>query len=561
MDYLQRVKDRETELDSLRKRQDADKNLLYLTKYVMADADNKAVPNIINVTLNRPAVLAANIIASLGKVSEQRLVSSDKASIDTHYIEAFIKASLAMANDRLSRRSKPKINPFFDEQVSIRGSGSAFCVFQMVDGILVPDIRTWDTRYVTTEMDMQGLIYACYTTMRRRSDLEVEYIGKVKGTTTRMQVRDIWDKTHNEVWIENEKVFEQGHSYGYVPVVYEEVPLGSQLADEDAEAHHGESIFFLIRTVIPEFYRLASIMTTLNLKAVKAPMKAKKKGAGEPPEYEDVTGLAEITAMEPDEDIAPIDYGDAKRAAEIAYKMFDQALSEGSLPPEAYGSIDIDLSGVALIELGERSGAVIVPRLETKASLNTQLANMLIRQCIQIGGSIEVGTPGHKRSFDTEKLKGEYDVNFTYFPKSPKLDMARYSMAAQAKTVAIPQRTIDEEILQVEDPDGRERMRRWEEAERLFPSIKIQRTLRSLIGETPKPGDDDADFEAELAAMEAQVNLQSMMKGEVTQQPKVEELPKPNPLMLGTGIPSIGTSAKKASDIQLSPLEATKGGQ
>ncbi|KKK48196.1 hypothetical protein LCGC14_3147560, partial [marine sediment metagenome] len=81
-----------------------DEHLVYLFEYVMKDADYKDVPNIINVTLNRPAVFAANIISALGTTSEQRVVESDDKNIDTAYIEDFHKAAFAHANDRLRRQ-------------------------------------------------------------------------------------------------------------------------------------------------------------------------------------------------------------------------------------------------------------------------------------------------------------------------------------------------------------------------------------------------------------------------------------------------------------------------
>ena len=421
----------------------------------------------------------------------------------------------------------------------------------MIGGVLVPNIVPWDFRYVTWEEGQDG--YACYSTTRKKSELLVEYPEfKDRGINSLMVVRDVWDKTHNEIWIGNQMVVEQEHPYGYVPVSLQMVPLGSMLTDSDAVSHQGESIFFLIRTIIPELNRLASIMQTLNLKAVKPPMKAKKRGAGDAPAYEEVSGMSAITTMEPDEDIQTIDYGDAKRAAEMALNMFSQAEAEGSLPPEAFGSIDISLSNVALITLGERAGQVFFPRLKTKALLNQSLAEMFIQQCLQIGGTLELGTAGHKRSFNTEKLKGEYEVAFEYFPKSPSLDMARFSVAATGKTVGMTQRAIDIEILQREDPEGDERQRRWEMAEALVPAVRLQRIVKSLI-EDAERGDDDAELEAELVSAAMGVTLQQMLSGAEGQTPEVEPPLKPNPLQLGPGNQA-ETAVKQNAARQLSPV-------
>jgi len=563
MDYIQRIKDRERELSELRKRQDADKDLLYLSKYTMKDIENKTVPDIINVTLNRPAVFAANVISALGKVSEQIIVETEKKGFDTAYVEQFHRACLASANARLRKRGKPELNPFFDEQTSIRGGVAARVAFQMVDGILVPDMIPWDYRYFTWEMGIDELDYGAYTSSQLKSEVQSQLWYKeskdrtlldrfVNSPNARFTIRDVWDSEHNEIWIDNNKAFEQGHDWGFTPVTFAQVPLGSMLADTDAEAHHGESIFFLIRTVLPELNRLVSIMQTLNLKAIKAPMKAKKKGGGEAPQYEDVTGAGAITTMEPDEDIQPIDYGDAKRAAELAYNMFDKALQEGSLTSIDLGRLDFQLSAIALIEIGEGRDQVFKPRLDTKSLINKEIVEMFTKQCIQIGGTLEIGTPGHKRSFDMSKIEGEYETTFKYYPKSPKIDMARYSMAAQAKTIGlIPDKSIATDILQREDPDGDERQLRREQAEMLSPIVRLRRIIKSLY-EDAERGDDDAKLDAQFLELEMGVTLEQMMAGQLGQTPQVEDSPKPNPVQPGlTGkVPNPG---KQASDLMLTP--------
>ena len=90
-DYLTLVKDKKDEQNELDSRWQSDEDLLYLKKYVMLDADGKAISDIVNVTLNRPAVFAANAISALGSTSEQRVVKSNVEGFDTHYIEEFVE--------------------------------------------------------------------------------------------------------------------------------------------------------------------------------------------------------------------------------------------------------------------------------------------------------------------------------------------------------------------------------------------------------------------------------------------------------------------------------------
>lgn len=513
-DYLTLVKQKEDELSELHTRMDEDKDLQYGKKYVMKDADNKhAIPDIVNVTLNRPALFMANVLSALGKTTEQIVVESEVKDFDTAYVEDFVRAGFATANEKLIKQGRPQINPFFDEQFCTRGRGAARVLFRDEDGVLIPDITPWDSRYVTYEVGKDGLDWGAYKTRRSRAAIEAEYGISVEDKTG--VVLDVWDAEHNEIWIDEKKEFEQGHKFGFTPIVIRVVTLGSMLADADALAHQGESLFFLIRGVVPELNRLLSIMQTLNLKTVKKPMKAKLKGKGQPPEYEDVTDMGTITRIEPDEDIAPIDFGDALRAANLAYGMLDKAIQEGSLSSFDLGTFTQPMSAVALIEIGEGRDQIFTPRLGARGMMNQQIADMFTEQVIQMGGNIELGTKGHKRSFSTSKLKGEYEVTFQYFVKSPRIDAGLYSLAAAAGNL-IPDKAKREEILQREDPDGDVAQLRWEEAERLSPGIKMNRIVKSLAGQ-------GEDLEAEILSAEMGMTLKQMLAGEVAQMPKPEE--------------------------------------
>jgi len=545
MNYLERVAEREKELDLLRIRQDADRELLYLAKYVMRDKDKKIIPDIINATLNRPAVFATNVIAAMGKATQQVVVESKDVSFDTHYIEMFRKAVFWSANNQLRKMGKWPLGPFLDEQICIRGGAAARCVFQQANGEIKTDITPWDFRYTTWENDDKGLEYAAYgnNTLRPSALISAEYGVKVKGQQG--VVVDIWTRDHNEVWIDGKLAQEQKHKFGFVPVVIEGVNFGSMLQDYNAIEHHYESIFALIRDVIPELNRLLSIMQTLTLKAVKPPMKAKKQGGGKAPNYENVTGMSAITAMDINEDIAPIDYGDAKRAADMAYGMLDKAIQEGSLNSFDMGTFSQPMSAIALIQVGEGRDQVFESRFGTKSRFIEAAGEMITQQVIKLGKKVKIGTT----EWDTTKLQGNYTTTVKFFPKSPQVDMARYSMAASAGSL-ISDRVKRVEILQREDPDRDEDELYWQQAEELVPAVKLNRIITRLKNMADR-GDDDADFEAELvsAAMGAELQAMLMLQGgalPTSQKPKGQQM-----------IPAFPTStsanAKTASDLTKTP--------
>ena len=525
MDYLKLVKEKKEEMAELDTRWQDDEDLLYLKKYVMQDADKHPIGDIINVTLNRPAVFAANAISALGSTSEQRVVESNIEGFDTHYVEEFVDAGFASANDRLRRQGKPLLNPFADVQFAIRGRTARRVLFRKGLGlegkeILISDIVSWDGRLVTYNFGENGLAWGAYGEMLRpRADIEAEYGIVVTGKTGK--VLDVWDTEHNEVWIDGNKQVEQGHDWGFTPIVIQIVPIGygAMLLSEGSLKFEGESILFLIRDAVPELNRLVSIVQTLNLKAVKPPVAQKIKGKTKAAPYKDLMDSGQVTAMEPTDKIEPISYGDAQRSATMAYNMMSVAIDQGTISPADLGMIERPpASGVRAIMAGEHINNLLRPRLEAKAGLNKQTAEMFIEQCIQLGGSVELGTRGHKRVFETSKLQGEYDITYKYSFKSPSVDAGLYSLAGAAGHL-IPNRAKRAEILQREDPVGDEKQLRWEELERLIPEIKVYRGICSLKGVSPNP-----DFEAELAAGHLKLDVDKLVAGEI--EPSKPEKPE-----------------------------------
>ena len=562
VDYKKLVEEKKGQLAATHARMDTDRQLVELAEYALKDVNDKAVPNSISVTLNDMAVFATNVESALGKATEQVVVESDDKNLDTAYIEDLIKASLASANSRLVKQGRFPLNPFFDQQMCRRGRGAARCLFRMSKDkkTLITDIVPWDARYVYHGMGADGLDWAAYETTRSKDSILAQY-PKADVKDESAEVLDAWDSEHNEVWIGEDKIKEQKNPYGYPPVVFQMVPMGSMMADKDSLAYQGESIFFLIRDLVPELNRLVSIIQSLNMKALDNALlwKSKDGTTATPPSHKDLTTPGGVTAADMGGGAEPVNYGELKRSAYLLHQMIETRIQRGSLSSIDMGTLQFQLSAVALIEIGEGRDQVFLPRLGARGLLNQQLAEMIIDQ-IQLTGatSIEIGARGHKRTFDTRKLQGEYDVAFKYFIKSPKIDVARFSMAAAAGNL-IPDKAKRRDILQREDPEEDERQLRWEEAERLSPAIKMRRDIKALL-ELADRGDKDAEAEAKLMADEMGVTFEQMLSGSA-EKPKPEPTQEPKPLVPlfggGAGGP---TSARRAAEEKATP-RAEEGGE
>jgi len=523
-DYLQKIKDEDDRLSGLIKRMDTDVSLLR-AKYTMADDKGHKIKDIVNVTLNKVSMFAAFATSELSKATKQAVVTSDDKNLDTAYVEESQDAAFASANDRLRRQGKVQLDPFFDVQNCFRGRAAARCLFYMgEDGELVTDITPWDTKYVRYGMGSDGLDWASYQMERTKDDIESTKWAKDIGFTIsgkKANVIDVWDTEGNIIYVDKKIVYEQEHDWGFCPVALQIVPLGygGILLDENSAQYEGESIFFLIRDLIPELNRVLSTASTLSFKSIKGPAKAKIKGASagkQGPDYDEAMASGAMTTLEPDEDLGMIDYGDIKASFDRVYNIIEKAVQEGSLTNIDIGDPKQPFSAIALVEMGETRGQVLLPRLVSKSLLNESLAEMFTKQIIQIGGSVELGARGHKRTFQTSKLDAEYSTEYKYFIKSPKEDMGRVSIAAALGDIA-SKKYKQEVIMQFEDPEGMQRQIDVEDAERLFPSIKADRVIKALY-------EEGREYEAALASAQMGMELQAVLRGEV---PKVEPAEEP----------------------------------
>ena len=569
--YLDRVKTERQRNNDLYVRMDADKNLLYLSRFVMTGRDGVSpVPNIRNSTMNDTAVFFANVVSNLGASVEQRVVESDDDKFDTKYVEDVLAAGFDAAALKRSFRGEWQLNPFTDEKSCIRGRVGARILFQLdEDGVLDTDITPWDMRFVTYVKGIKGLDWAANTTNKTKDEIEAEpwveksegLIAALKskdGTTNLIEVVDVWDTVHTEIWVNSQKVFTQPHTFGFTPVSIQVVPLGSMLADKDSLAHQGESIFFLFRDLVKELNELASIAKTLNFKNVEGALQLATDDGDRkviPPGHHDkATSPGTINAIEKGGGYSNMPIQDIMRAYGQFMQVVESRIQRGSL-----SSIDLGImpgqppSAIALIQISEGRDQVFLPRLGVRGLLNQDLSYMMIEQLKQIGGMVELGARGHKQTWDTRKLEGEYDITYKYFIKDTKTDVARFSVAGVAEKY-YDRVTVLSDVLQNEDPIGTHNKKTIEEAEDIFPIIKQARTIRTLF-DSDNPN-DQAD--AELAELSMGVSLTQLESGVLPQPAEIGQKPQPLPLQLGVG--GEQSSAKRASDLQRTPA-GEEGGE
>ena len=117
--------------------------------------------------------------------------------------------------------------------------------------------------------------------------------------------------------------------------------------------------------------------------------------------------------------------------------------------------------------------------------------------------------------------------------------------------------TILTQILQEEDPKGVMQKRYYFMAEEVFPNIRKHRVIMNLL-EMAEDGDESAEMEARLAALEMGVSIEQIKQGNIQPPPKPtngEKPPRGTEDLLGKsgeigGIPreSIGTAQQEEGE-------------
>ena len=530
VDYKKLVDDKFSEWSDLWARHSTDADLFNLVKNNsrVLDVNDHEVRNSIYIVLNDPADFAWRVESVLNSAVEQVEVTSDSKRFDTAYVERFIKAGFKAAEKLLALKGEDALNPFLDQQNFRRGSEAVRFYFHIEKGEMVPDIMPWDTGYFVCSNDNKGIDWTGYKSFRSKSQILTEHPeaeGKVKEGTE-LEVLYILSRDISELWVSGQLIKRLPNRLGYVPVVYRRVPMGSMLKDKGSMKYRGESGLFLIRDLIPELNRLVSIIQSLNLQELDHALQVGKsretlspRGA-EIPTVDEVTAPGTVNEVEIPGRFEKMPIGEIRQQAQMLHQMIQSRIDRVMTNFEAFPSPKTATEILALMQHRETT---ILPRLVNRALLKQDGAEMVIKQTIaecEKFGMREVKIGG--QAFEVGKLKGEYSIEFKYSFKDPRMDAARQALGTSQRGL-IPDRDIRINTLQREDWQADEDQLRWEEAERLSPLIKLNRTRRA-VGKAADDGEPGAEEELMMLTIQMIPALKQAMQGLMTpgQAPELE---------------------------------------
>lgn len=568
-DWLTLHKDKKTEMSELFERMKADQELLTNVDFVLKDAKKKAIDNVIGVAGNRPLVFATFVEAALNRADEKIEVSSEDESQDTALIEDAIRRMFRQANAKRLKQSFPLIEPYLDQQNCRRGrSMLRIQVQELINEHGKPsldiDIKPWDTRYATCEPGDEGLAWGAYETQKPKAMIESEkwWDKRLNGfeiVGKSAIVVDIWTPEENIIYVDGQKVYEQGNPYGFTPLVYQIVPVGSMMADEKNMVYEGESIFHMIRHLIPEFNRAVSIIQTENMRTIKGatqqavddPTNANQVG-----DYEEINAMGANTGVKTPGAITPILYNKSYESMVLMLRELTRAIDDGSLSSIMLGNLPGPMSAIALVQIEQGQGQVYMPRLGNRGLTKQFAAEMLFREIQSLGlSTIEIGARGHKKIFQTSKFEGEYDINLVYANKSPETDFARLSMAKQYRGV-LDEETILADILKRDDPEGDLRKIRRERLRAISPTLQVFDGLKALA-EIYEDGDESVKAEIMIVEAELGVDIDVILAGKLPVGANKGQVEAPETMAITAG--GGRSSAGKAADLIRSPLSDIEG--
>ena len=563
-DFLQKHRDKKEEQRELIRRMKEDAELITNVKYVMRDLDQRPIAGVVGVMSNRPALFASFVEAALKRATEQVSVTSENESLDTAYLEDAIRRLFNQANQSRREQGLVSIEAMLDQQHCLRGRSMTLLLMEEVLGdkgrpALDIEMTPWDVLGCTGEQGKKGLAWAAHEMVKTKSEVDSEAWAIKRGFTLsdkKATVVDIWRPDIHEIFVDSKRVFDEENLFGFVPVVWQVVPIGLMFGGAGNLAYEGESIFSLIRYLIPEFNRMASIMQTQNMRSLFGAQQEAVGEGGEAHEWEDVNAPGRVTPVKVPNAISLIPYSEVRESLILLLREISKELDDGTISRITMGDLPGAMSSLALLQVEQGQGQLTMPRLGSRGIVKQSLAEMAFRemQLLELK-TIELGTLGHTKRFNVPKFDGEYSIEFIYTQKSPETDFARWSLAKQVEG-KLDDETILREIVRRDDPEGDLARLRRQQLRAGNPTLVVLDGLKAL---TKLYADGDKSVVAEIDIVEATlgVDIDMILAGQVPtsapqgQQVKEEALP----ITSGAG----RSPAKRAADLSRSPSDEIRG--
>lgn len=500
------ITDRQKVFEGFNKQVDATRSRLNLDPYYLYDFDGKTkLSDVINVTENRSASYMSRIIAGLMSTKWQTVVEGSISKRDSFKIEQFIDANLQQADEYLmTEYGMAGLDVWLTNHVCHTSLIGTQWLASMDDEgykihCLPVDMR-W-TPFVLNKWaapiswrDKEDLLEELegYEKVAKDSKSEDYYYLKPDNLAdTNNEVRDHWNFEVNELWVAERLVFRQPNPFKCLPFVFVWPPSGFMFRDKDYLKNESPGLLYLNQGLYDQLSRQLSIDATIGSeninpryeRPVKTPGPASlpvpKRG-----ESQDV-GEGELHQLVPRPDLNVAGQATRNEVSNLIETANPISPKTYTSPPSA---IEVTTEVELLDELQN-------PRIIALQMFKAQLARLMIKQYIALGGEGEVGGEGRKRSFSIADLKDpkKYTINYRLMKQNKRL-----AIVNEARALALwgkaPMKYILRDVLSVEDPDGWEREMELERAKAANPAISLA-DMAVKFAEEAENTEDEADKE------------------------------------------------------------------
>jgi len=485
-DEYKLVKDKRAEMQPIFDRMDKDEGLYFLAPYKMKKLppnESKDMEGVANVTLRESQAFANKAKALLGGLDMQRMVEGhDMTDKQTTKLEDFLADIYYMIDERLVKQGMLGLDGFTNEQDCVRGRIPArVCIRIDKKGNFVPDVLPLDARCFASDNDGEDMIWGAPWFMRSKARIQKEYGENIKVEGSLGEVIDFWDAKKNVVFVDKNIVKEQENTYGFSPFVLTLVPFGSMFSTENAMAHRGEGIFWPNRTLWDEKNRIATILATLTIEALRGGMQYESlKGENALQPKDSPYGTEKVTPVEKGGGYRPMPINDIKNATSLLYSIIEGDLQKTGFTALDYGSLTFPLAAITVTKLTIARNDIMLPHVQAKAVFNQSLSRMIIDQIIQLNKTVELGQPGSHNTYSVSDLKGEYQINYRFLNISKEQTVADLSIANAARGI-FSDDTIRRDIVKCKDPDGEKVKCESEQAEKVDEVLFLYRRASSLL--------------------------------------------------------------------------------
>jgi len=473
------IKEWEDENAELYKRMDTDKDALYLTKYKLTGIQqfkDKEIPGTISVTLNKPAVFS-NAIVSVLKYATRKAQVEGMSDTQNKRVEDFKDDLLYTIDWRLGKQNKGTLWHWLCFHIANRGPIGARITF---DKNGLPVCLPVDMRYCPFVLGSDGIEGAANHTWRQASAIWKEYPVECEkqgiATTGILENHDYWLPDVNEFWVAGKKLFEQENTYGFVPFVIKYPTVGSMFQDQDKNAHEAESIFYMIRDLVPEWNRLMSIQMTKSLEMAKPAYVHEVKNTNEEaqPYPNDVGSNLAV----PEGELPQlVQTKEVNTTFQTTMQTLNSAMTEGSMSESELGNLMNDRATSWIYAQEEIRNRILTPRLETLDEFYRDFITMAIKEykAVKFTSQKPLGRKTANKNYAPSELPDpdNFMITFTSKAVSENYKLARATAMVALKGL-VSEDTLIRDYGMFDDPQGeinklaRERLRNSDQVIFLF---------------------------------------------------------------------------------------------